>query len=84
MPEIHLLKLNFEDNDFSIIQKIRKNVFTNELGISKSELFDETIIKLPSSNVVKSLKKLNLLLKSEYLGNVNLIDLRVENQIITE
>lgn len=40
MPEIHLLKLNFEDSDFSIIRKIRKNVFTNELGISKSELFD--------------------------------------------
>jgi len=41
MPEIHLLKLNFEDNDFSIIRKIRKNVFSNELGISENELFDE-------------------------------------------
>ena len=41
MPYIHLLKLNFEDSDFSIIRDIRKNVFTNELRISESELFDE-------------------------------------------
>lgn len=41
MSEIHLLKLNFEDTDFSIIRDIRKNVFSNELGISESELFDE-------------------------------------------
>tara|TARA_B100001996_G_scaffold90550_1_gene67287 strand:- start:3675 stop:4358 length:684 start_codon:yes stop_codon:yes gene_type:complete len=65
------------------IDLIRNFVFFR-IGRWDLELFDETIIKLPSSNVVKSLKKLNLLLKSEYLGNVNLIDLRVENQIITE
>jgi len=41
MSDIHLLKLNFNDNDFSIIREIRKNVFTDELGISESELFDE-------------------------------------------
>ena len=41
MSEIHLLKLNFEDTDFSIIREIRKNVFTTELGISESELFDK-------------------------------------------
>jgi len=41
MSDIHLLKLNFNDNDYSIIREIRKNVFTNELGISESELFDE-------------------------------------------
>ena len=41
MSEIHLLKLNFEDTNFSIIRDIRKNVFSNELGISESELFDE-------------------------------------------
>ena len=41
MSNIHLLKLNFEDNDFSIIRDIRKNVFANELGISESDLFDE-------------------------------------------
>ena len=41
MSNIHLLKLNFEDNDFLIIKNIRKNVFTSELGISESELFDE-------------------------------------------
>ena len=41
MSKIHLLKLNFEDTDFSIIRDIRKNVFSNELGISESELFDE-------------------------------------------
>ena len=41
MSEIHLLKINFEDTNFSIIRDIRKNVFSNELGISESELFDE-------------------------------------------
>jgi len=41
MSDIYLLKLNFEDNDFSIIRNIRKNVFTSELGIPESELFDE-------------------------------------------
>ena len=40
MSEIHLLKINFEDSDFSIIRNIRKNVFTDELGIPESELFD--------------------------------------------
>ena len=41
MSEIHLLKINFEDTNFSIIRDIRKNVFSNELGISESELLDE-------------------------------------------
>jgi len=62
---------------------IRNFVFFR-IGRWDLELFDGTIIKLPSLNVAKSLKKLNSLLKSQYLGNVNLIDLRIENQIITE
>ncbi len=41
MSKIHLLKLNFKDTDFSIIRDIRKNVFTAELGISESNLFDD-------------------------------------------
>ena len=41
MSNIHLLKFSFNDNDFSIIKHIRKTVFTNEIGISESELFDE-------------------------------------------
>ena len=41
MSNIYLLKLNFHDNDFSIVRDIRKNVFTDELGISESELFDD-------------------------------------------
>ena len=41
MADIHLLKLNFKDQDFSIIENIRKKVFTDELNISESELFDE-------------------------------------------
>ncbi len=41
MPETNLLKLNITDKNFSIIRNIRKNVFTDELGISESELFDE-------------------------------------------
>ena len=40
MPNIYLLKLNFNDPDFSIIKNIRRTVFTDEIGISKSELFD--------------------------------------------
>ena len=41
MPETNLLKLNINDKNFSIIRDIRKNVFTGELGILESELFDE-------------------------------------------
>mgnify|MGYP001194704044 CR=1 FL=1 len=41
MADINLLKLNFKDQDFSIIENIRKKVFTDELNISESELFDE-------------------------------------------
>ena len=38
---IHLLKLNFKDQDFSIIENIRKKVFSDEMNISESKLFDE-------------------------------------------
>ena len=41
MIEINLLKLNFDDKEFSHIRDIRETVFTNELGISKQELFDK-------------------------------------------
>ena len=41
MAKINLLKLNFDDQEFSHIQNIRETVFTNELGISKQELFDK-------------------------------------------
>jgi predicted GNAT family N-acyltransferase len=41
MSEIIIIKLNFKDNDFSIIKNIRKEVFSDELGISESKLFDE-------------------------------------------
>ena len=41
MSNIHLLKLNFNDNNFSIIRNVRKNVFADELGISEYKLFDE-------------------------------------------
>tara|TARA_B100001123_G_C14987675_1_gene898245 strand:+ start:23 stop:457 length:435 start_codon:yes stop_codon:yes gene_type:complete len=40
MSETHLLKINFNSKDFEIIRNIRKTIFTNELGISQSELFD--------------------------------------------
>ena len=39
--EINLIKLTFNDNDFKIIRNIRKKVFTDELGISESELIDK-------------------------------------------
>ena len=41
MSEINILKLNFNDKDFSHIKNIRKSVFNIELGISESELFDK-------------------------------------------
>jgi len=41
MPNIHLLKLNFNDPDFSVIEDIRRIVFTDEIGILESELFDD-------------------------------------------
>ena len=41
MSETNLLKLDINDKNFSIIRDIRKNVFTDELGILESELFDE-------------------------------------------
>ena len=41
MIEINILKLNFNDEDFSHIRNIRKSAFNTELGISESELFDK-------------------------------------------
>ena len=41
MIEINILKLNFNDEDFSHIRNIRKSVFNIELGILESELFDK-------------------------------------------
>ena len=41
MTKVHLLKLDFHDTSFSNIKKIRKDVFTTEMGISESELFDD-------------------------------------------
>ena len=41
MANIHLLKLDFNNYDFSLIRDIRKTVFKNEIGISESELFDD-------------------------------------------
>ena len=41
MSDIHVLRLSFKDQDFSIIENIRKKVFLNEMNIPESELFDE-------------------------------------------
>ena len=41
MSNTNLLKLSFYNNNFSIVRNIRKRVFTDEIGISESELFDE-------------------------------------------
>ena len=41
MSQLQIIKLNFKDKDFIKIKNIRKIVFTNELGISESELFDK-------------------------------------------
>ena len=40
MTTCHLLKITFDDKDFSLIHNIRKTVFSDELQISESELFD--------------------------------------------
>jgi len=66
MPKIHLLKLNFEDNDFSIIRDIRKNVFNFEIGISESELFDkydetcDHFILFDGKNIVGAIRFVNV------------------------
>ena len=66
MSNIHLLKLSFNDNDFSIIKHIRKIVFADELGISKSELFDECdkfcdhFIIFDEKNIVGSVRFVSL------------------------
>jgi predicted GNAT family N-acyltransferase len=41
LSQIHIIKLNFKDIDFIKIKNIRKIIFTDELCISESELFDE-------------------------------------------
>tara|TARA_A100001037_G_scaffold56318_1_gene48516 strand:- start:249 stop:683 length:435 start_codon:yes stop_codon:yes gene_type:complete len=41
MTTCHLLKINFNDKDFSLIHNIRKTVFSDELQIPESELFDD-------------------------------------------
>ena len=41
MTTCHLLKITYNDEDFSLIRHIRKTVFSNELEISESELFDD-------------------------------------------
>ena len=33
-------KINFSDSDFLKVRKIRKTIFSDEMGISESELFD--------------------------------------------
>jgi len=66
MPNIHLLKLNFGDNDFSIIRDIRKNVFSSELGISESKLFDkydetcDHFILFDGKNIVGAIRFMNI------------------------
>ncbi len=41
MVETNLLKLNFNDKEFSYVRDIRESVFHDELRISKQELFDK-------------------------------------------
>jgi len=41
MVETNLLKLNFNDKEFSHVRDIRESVFYDGLGISKQELFDK-------------------------------------------
>ena len=66
MGDIHLLKLTFNDQNFSHIENIRKFVFNAELDIPESELFDEFDKKcdhfliFDGENVVGSLRIIQL------------------------
>ena len=91
LPEVYQMESIEEFIDFyNILEKTRvptdliKNYTFFKIGRWDLVLTDDTAIKLPSSKIIQALEKLNLVLKSEYLGKVKLIDLRIENQIITQ
>ena len=66
MGKIHLLKLNYKDQDYLLIQNIRKIVFHDELGISESKIFDRSdktcdhFLIFDGENVVGSLRIIQL------------------------
>ena len=66
MSQIQVIRLNFNDEDFLKIKKIRKTVFTDELGISESKLFDECdescdhFIIFDGKNIVGSIRFVSL------------------------
>jgi len=66
MSQIQIIKLTFNDKDFIKIKNIRKIIFTDELGISESELFDEYdkscdhFIIFDGKNVVGSVRFISL------------------------
>ena len=66
MSQIQVIRLNFNDEDFLKIKKIRKTVFTDELGISESKLFDEYdescdhFIIFDGKNIVGSIRFVSL------------------------
>jgi len=41
IDQLKIQKINFSDSDFLKVRKIRKTVFSDEIGISESELFDK-------------------------------------------
>ena len=91
LPEVYQMESIEEFIDFyNILEKTRfptdliKNYTFFKIGRWDLVLTDDTVIKLPSSKIIQALEKLNLVLKTEYLGKVKLIDLRIENQIITQ
>ena len=91
LPEVYQMQSVEEFIDFyNILEKTRfptdliKNYTFFKIGRWDLVLTDDTVIKLPSSKIIQALEKLNLVLKTEYLGKVKLIDLRIENQIITQ
>ena len=78
MVEINILRLNFNDEDFSYIRNIRKTVFNNELGISESELFDkydETCDHFLIFDGKKIAEELNISLSAVYKTLVKLEEL---------
>ena len=66
MSQIQIIKLTFNDKDFIKIKNIRKIIFSDELGISESELFDEYdklcdhFIIFDGKNVVGSVRFISL------------------------
>ena len=85
MGDINLLKLNYNDQDYVLIQNIRISVFPYELGIPESELFDECdencdhFLIFDGQNVIGSLRIIIMQQKIKLERMVILKEFRTKN-----